>query len=163
MYVNNIASLSPVQQQFLQCTQAAVATLMIKEEHNWGPDLFSLQIEFIHACMHAWAWLQDLAKDDRHHHCNATTKGRILWAAGCITVEEDAACSLTKTLLRKRVSTTMTVDNVTILGWQKYLVNLLPSCTCDCSLLISVGCKSKSKPKPKSRSEVKSRFLQKQI
>jgi hypothetical protein len=34
MYVNNIASLSPVQQQFLQCTQAAVATPMIKEEHN---------------------------------------------------------------------------------------------------------------------------------
>jgi hypothetical protein len=33
----------------------------------------------------------------------------------------------------------MTVDNVTILGWQKYLVNLLPSCTCGCSLLISVG------------------------
>jgi hypothetical protein len=56
-----------------------------------------------------------------------------------VVVEEDAACSLTKTLLRKRVSTTMTVDNVTILGWQKYLVNLLPSCTCDCSLLISVG------------------------
>jgi hypothetical protein len=56
-----------------------------------------------------------------------------------VVVEEDAACSLTKTLLRKRVSTTMTVDNVTILGCQKYLVNLLPSCTCDCSLLISVG------------------------
>jgi len=53
MYVNNIASLSPVQQHFLQCTQAAAAaTPMIKEEHNWGPDLFSLQIEFIHACMH---------------------------------------------------------------------------------------------------------------
>jgi hypothetical protein len=77
-----------------------------------------------------------------------------------VVVEEDAACSLTKTLLRKRVSTTMTVDNVTILGWQKYLVNLLPSCTCDCSLLISVGCKTKTIPKPKSRSEVKSRFLQ---
>jgi hypothetical protein len=37
MYVNNSASLSPVQQQFLQCTQAAAAaaaTPMIKEEHN---------------------------------------------------------------------------------------------------------------------------------
>jgi uncharacterized membrane protein YukC len=35
MYVNNIASLSPVQQQFLQCTQAAAAaTPMMKEEHN---------------------------------------------------------------------------------------------------------------------------------
>ncbi len=47
MYVNNSASLSPVQQQFLQCTQAAAAaaaTPMIKEEHNWGPDLFSLQM-----------------------------------------------------------------------------------------------------------------------
>jgi hypothetical protein len=34
MYVNNIASLSLVQQQFLQCTPAAAATPMIKEEHN---------------------------------------------------------------------------------------------------------------------------------
>lgn len=87
-------------------------------------------------------------------------KGGFCELLGAVTVEEDAACSLTKTLLRKRVSTTMTVDNVTILGWQKYLVNLLPSCTCDCSLLISVGCKTKPKPKPKSRSKVKSRFLQ---
>jgi hypothetical protein len=71
-------------------------------------------------------------------------KGGFCELLGAVTVEEDAACSLTKTLLRKRVSTTMTVDNVTILCCQKYLVNLLPSCTCDCSLLISVGCKTKN-------------------